>query len=82
MARHTRDSVRAALAELGLTLKRTDPSEWRVTFRAPPGATRRQLERLEELAAYCPDLEEALLTGAAMHAHRKLHPQHYAELEP
>ncbi|OHB34788.1 MAG: hypothetical protein A2882_01380 [Phenylobacterium sp. RIFCSPHIGHO2_01_FULL_70_10] len=79
MARHTRDSVRAHLQTLGLTLKRVE-GDWRVTFKAPPGATARQLERLEELAAYCPDLEEALLTGCAMHAHRCRFPQHYVDL--
>lgn len=72
-------AARKRLGALGMSLRNVQ-GDWRVTFRPPPGATKAQLERLEQLAAYCPDLEEALLTGAAMHAHRARHPQHYADL--
>lgn len=68
------------LGRLGMSLRKTDEREYRVTFRPPPSATRAQLERLEALAAYCPDLQEAVWTGAAMHAHRARHPEHYRDL--
>lgn len=79
--RTTYADARQRLALLAVSCRPTGDGEYRVTFRAPVGASRATLGRLEDFAAYCPDAEEALFTGAAMAAHRALHPAYYAGLD-
>lgn len=58
-ARITRDQVRAELARVGISLRRTDdPNEWRVNFS--------ERHAHEETAYFTNDLSDALATGLAM----------------
>jgi hypothetical protein len=77
---YTVAEVKAELAALGITFRKNEWSEFRVTFRPPMCASKAQLERLEGLASYTNDLTDALMTGLQMAKHRAAFPDQYVGL--